>query len=75
MANLRVVVWNANGLLSRRQELEQFLVQQKIDITLVTETHCTPTYALIQLRNYSVYHDVIYSSISSFEFFMYVSYL
>ncbi len=58
MAKLRVVLWNTNGLLSRRQELEQFLVQQKIDIALVTETHCTPTYMLTQLRSYSAYHTV-----------------
>ena len=37
----KIALWNANGLVQRRQETELFLHTQKIDILLVSETHFT----------------------------------
>lgn len=41
MKGLRLVLWNANGLLSRKNELEIFLTDNEIDVALLTETHLT----------------------------------
>ena len=42
MANLyRIALWNANGLIKRRHEIEMIIHKEKIDILLVTETHFT----------------------------------
>ncbi len=35
----RILSWNANGLLLRRNELRQFLHTENIDIALISETH------------------------------------
>jgi len=40
-ALLRVVLWNANGLLNHKLELQAFLDMHKIDIALISETHFT----------------------------------
>lgn len=39
--DLRIAIWNANGLSKHRQELEIFLNYHKIDILLISETHFT----------------------------------
>lgn len=39
--DIRLAVWNANGLSSRRHEVELFLISNKIDILLISETHLT----------------------------------
>lgn len=56
MANLLVLLWNSNDLLSRKLELDSFLQQEKIDIALVTETHCTSTYCFSSSRDHPVFH-------------------
>ena len=56
MNNLCIILWNANGLLSRKQELEQFLFDKNVDVALVTETNCTSIYALNRICNYSIYN-------------------
>ena len=56
MDNLRIVLWNANGLLSRKLELEAFLCHEKIDIALITETHCTSRYSFTSTQEYNVVH-------------------
>jgi hypothetical protein len=38
---LRIVLWNANGLLKHKKELEIFLQHYFIDIMLISETHFT----------------------------------
>ena len=38
---IKIVVWNANGLAQHRQEVELFLNTQEIDIMLVSETRFT----------------------------------
>ena len=57
MDNLQILLWNANGLRSRKLELETFLQCEKIDVALITETHCTQQYFIPSNRNY----DVIYA--------------
>jgi exonuclease III len=51
---IRIAEWNANGLLHHKLELIQFLQDNKIDVLLVSETHCT-TRTVLKLPNYSVY--------------------
>lgn len=47
--DIRIAIWNANGLSNRRQEVELFLNQNKIDILLISETHFTSkTYFFIK---------------------------
>ena len=38
---MRIALWNANGLQNHKAELKLFLTQNKIDITLISETHFT----------------------------------
>jgi hypothetical protein len=37
----KIAAWNANGLTQHLKEVEVFLITQKIDILLVSETHFT----------------------------------
>lgn len=39
--SIRIATWNANSLRQHLAELEIFLVEQKIDICLISETHFT----------------------------------
>jgi exonuclease III len=56
-APLRVVIWNANGLLSHKLELQAFLDMHTIDIALISETHFTsPT--VFHIPHYTVYHTI-----------------
>ncbi|KAK7871524.1 hypothetical protein R5R35_010330 [Gryllus longicercus] len=55
MSNLlRIVSWNANGILQHRRELEVFLHQENIDILLVSETHFTER-SYLRISDYEVY--------------------
>lgn len=38
---LRIITWNANGLIQRAHELEIFLRMNNVDIALISETHFT----------------------------------
>lgn len=51
----RVITWNANGLIQRRGELENFLHNEKIDVALISETHLTSN-AQLKVRNFDMYH-------------------
>ncbi|PNF35987.1 hypothetical protein B7P43_G02293 [Cryptotermes secundus] len=53
--SLRIVLWNANGLISHKLELQTFLNIHKIDIALISETHFT-TRTVFKVPNYKVYH-------------------
>lgn len=55
--DLRIVTWNANGILQHQTELQVFLDVQKIDICLVSETHLT-NQNYLKLRGYSIYVTV-----------------
>jgi len=50
-----IAEWNANGLLHHKLELIQFLQDNKIDVLLVSETHCTIR-TVLKIPNYSIYH-------------------
>ena len=41
MNKLKIVVWNANGISQRKNEVQAFLIYHKIDIMLISETHLT----------------------------------
>ena len=51
---LRIIAWNANELVQRKQEFEDFLHNENIDIALVSEIHFTP-WTVLKIRNYSIY--------------------
>jgi len=51
---LRIIAWNANGLVQRKQELEDFLHNENIDIALVSEIHFTP-WTVLKIRNYNIH--------------------
>jgi hypothetical protein len=54
---LRIVAWNVNGLARRCHELETFLSYNKIDIALISETHCTNR-SYVKMPGYAVYHTL-----------------
>lgn len=49
--NLRIAVWNANGLTRKLNEIEYFMKEKFIDIFLISETHLT-TRSYIKIRGY-----------------------
>lgn len=51
---LRLATWNINGLLKRQTELEAFVIDQKLDIVLISETHLTNKQDY-HLKNYTFY--------------------
>lgn len=53
--DLRIAIWNANGVLNKRQELEIFLSTQHIDVCLISETHLT-NQSYLKIKGYTVYH-------------------
>jgi hypothetical protein len=58
MANsLRIMEWNANGLLRHQHELEIILSTENIDICLISETHFTKE-SFIRFKNYITYHTI-----------------
>lgn len=38
---IRILTWNANGIIARKNELQHFLHTENIDIALISETHLT----------------------------------
>ena len=53
-SNLRIMPWNANGLLQHKENLTVTRVDQKIDVCLKTETHFTRE-SYIRQRGFDVY--------------------
>lgn len=51
---LKIGVWNANGLIARAQDLKLFILQNNIDVMLISETHFTHK-SYVRIPNYSVY--------------------
>lgn len=41
MSNLKLALWNANGLSQHRLEVQSFLIHNNIDVLLISETHFT----------------------------------
>jgi exonuclease III len=52
---LRIALWNANGLIKRKEELKIFLQDQLIDIMPISETHFTDK-SRLQIPGHKVYH-------------------
>ena len=50
--NLSIVHWNANGLIHKKLELEDFIKEHQVDILLITETHLKK-YHNIYIPNYT----------------------
>lgn len=50
---LKIVCWNANGILNKKTELELFL--QDTDVALISETHLTSYINLPKFWNYLIY--------------------
>lgn len=79
MDMLRIGLWNANGILQRRAEIELFLNHHKIDILLISETHFTDRnfFRIPHYKSYFTCHPdnrahagtaiIIRSNISHFE--------
>jgi exonuclease III len=58
MANsLRIIEWNANGLLQHQHELEIILSTENTDVCLISETHFTKE-SFIRFKNYITYHTI-----------------
>lgn len=50
----RILAWNANGLLSRKNELASLLKSEDVDIALIAETHLTAS-SNAEIRDYKLY--------------------
>lgn len=55
VSDLRILEWNANGLLQHQQELQVTLETQHIDVCLISETHFT-NQMYIKFNGYHIYH-------------------
>lgn len=51
---LKIALWNANGLSQHKLELNRFIIEHKIDILLISESHFTDK-NYFSLRNYKIY--------------------
>jgi exonuclease III len=56
-STLKILSWNANGLLQHQQELQAVLNTEKVDVCLISETHFTKQ-SFINFRGYKVYHTI-----------------
>jgi len=54
MNKLKIAIWNANGISQRKNEIQAFLIDHKIDIMLISETHLT-TKNFFFIKNYFFY--------------------
>lgn len=51
---IRIMAWNANGILKQKNELEAIINRDNIDICLISETHLT-NQMFTTLKNYTIY--------------------
>ena len=56
-STLKIMAWNANGLLQHQQDLQAVLDTEKVNVCLVSETHFTKQ-SYIKFRGYKVYHTI-----------------
>jgi hypothetical protein len=54
---LRIMEWNASGLLQHKEELQAILSTENIDICLISETHSTSE-SHVQFRICVIYHTI-----------------
>lgn len=52
--SLKIMAWNANGLLRHQNELQAVLSTEKIDVCLISESHFTRE-SFIKIKGYKVY--------------------
>ncbi len=50
---IKIITWNANGILQHREEFEHFPLTNNINVALVSETHLQ-TSQTVRLRGYMV---------------------
>jgi len=51
---LKIAIWNANGLSQHCHEVQAFLADKRVDVMLISETHCTSR-SYIKLPHYTTY--------------------
>jgi exonuclease III len=51
---LKIVLWNANGLAQRTAEVKTYIQTQNVHVMLISETHFT-TRSYIKIPNYTIY--------------------
>lgn len=54
MNQIKIAIWNANGLTQHKLEVQSFIVNQNIDIMLISETHFTQK-NYFKIKGYSIY--------------------
>lgn len=54
---MKIMSWNANGLLRHQQELQAVLDIENIDVCLISETHFTKQ-SYITFKDYCIYHTI-----------------
>ena len=54
-STLRILAWNANGLLQHKKLLQVTLIEQNIHVCLISETHFTRE-SYLKLGGFDVYH-------------------
>lgn len=52
--SFKLALWNANGLAQHSQEVQLFLIENKLDILLISETHFTDR-SHFKIPNYTLY--------------------
>lgn len=57
LKTFRIATWNSNGLLKRIDEIELFLINEKIDIFLISESHFTKS-SFVNLEGYDCYNSL-----------------
>lgn len=53
--DLRILNWNANGVLPSKTQLQLILLEQKIDVCFISETHLTNK-SYVKFKGYEFYH-------------------
>lgn len=53
--SLKLIIWNANGLIKHSQELKYFLHDEDVDIAMISETHFTNNHFL-KIPGYTIYN-------------------
>lgn len=53
---LKIITWNANGILPHKLELQAILNNHNIDIVMISESHLTPT-KNIKILGYKAYQS------------------
>lgn len=54
VGSLSILLWNTNGLLKNKTELDMYLHEKRTDVALITETHLTPRNK-INIPDYTIY--------------------